>query len=175
MTIPASRVDSPNSAPHANPAAKMPTRFGVGLMLLFLSLFSVGFFLLTALGVPAETILYLSLLFAAVAAAQVLWPSRPRSASSVAGALLTPAYAVGYAIWEHIQEIANPKVVDLLLHAAIGFIPLTAGFGAFFGYLAGTLLAGLFLRIGLRTEDPPPEIVLAELSTSTVMDPAASD
>lgn len=128
--------------------AKMPERFGVGLMLFFLSLFSVAFCILRACDVSPATTLFLTLLLTAVGFGQILKPDQPRRASTLAGAIFFPIWLVaviGFEASRLGREMRFLAYGPLFLMAAIP--------GGCLGYLAGTLLAGIFLRAGITQED----------------------
>ena len=132
-----------------NNPARMPTRFGVGLMLLFLTLFSVGFCILKACGTSPTVILFLTLLFTVVGFAQILWPSQPRVASALSGGMYLPLFTLGFIA----SQVVSEGLWQLLVEAApMAFC--VAPLGAICGYLAGALLAGIFLRVGLSSQAP---------------------
>lgn len=143
-----------------NNPARMPTRFGVGLMLLFLTLFSVAFCILKACGTPPTAILFLTLLFTVVGFAQILWPGQPRLVSALSGGMYLPLWSLAFVA----SQVASDGDWQVLVQAA----PMAfciAPMGALFGYLAGALLAGIFLRVGFSSEPTgtPDAVVIAEL------------
>lgn len=151
-----------------NNPARMPTRFGVGLMLLFLTLFSVGFWILTACGTPPAAILFLTLLFTVVGWGQILWPPQPRLISTLAGGMFVPLWLLAYMAYDY---NAGQRRWSFLLEA----LPLTfctAPVGALCGYLAGALIAGIFLRAGVAVTTAPAAPPAAEIATTDPL-PAA--
>jgi hypothetical protein len=129
-------------------AVGVPRRFGMGILILLVSLFAVLFAVMKMMGVDPITFVVTTVLFAGVATGQVLLfgGKKPRAASVWVGAGLFPvemlAVLVGSAIAPSILSLTKieQESVELLL---IFSIPLGAGFG----YLAGGLTAGAFVFI----------------------------
>jgi hypothetical protein len=67
--------------------------------------------------------------------AQMLYGKAPRAASAITGGLLLPIFVIG---WISLWDRRNAQGLLCLL---LGSVPI----GAFFGYLTGTLAAGVFL------------------------------
>lgn len=146
----------------------MPSKFGVGLLLFFLTLFSVSFFILGALDVPPVAILFLTLLLTVVGFGQILWPDYPRTASTLGGAMFVPLFSLAILIWERANYRSWLSVAE-----AAPMVFCIAPVGAMFGYLAGTLLAGIFLKTGFRSPNPLAE--QGSLGDGAVTAPRAND
>lgn len=112
-------------------AYSVPRRFGLGSMLAFTTLFAMLFGLLRYHDAPVSLYLFFGVLGAAVCGAQMWSKEVPRLVSIVAGAICLPAFAI----------------VGGWFDSAMDFVmaPCLAIPGAIFGYLAGTLSAGVFL------------------------------
>jgi hypothetical protein len=122
-------------APHE---AGVPRRFGVGILLVITSMYTVLFAVLRALGVPPIEFILVALFFTAVGLGQMLLyqGKRPRRASVMAGA----GCGVGLCV-----------LGAALGHDHLRFAPFDpiggAIAGAVYGYPAGVLIAGVFLLI----------------------------
>jgi hypothetical protein len=122
--------------------AGVPRQFGVGTGLLITTMFAVLFAVLRGLNIPPREFAYVALFFLGVGAGQaVLFHGRrPRWASIVMGIVMTFALGVFDAIFDGDRS--------MLVEASFSpFCP-----GAIFGYLAGLLIAGVFL-VRDRLED----------------------
>jgi len=123
--------------------AGVPRRFGVGTLLLITTMFAVLFAVLRALGVPALVFAGIALFFMAVGLGQMLLfkGERPRRASITTGAFLGAGFPVF--CWAlHCALGPRFAVSSHPLDSVVG-----AFGGAFYGYLAGILIAGVFLMI----------------------------
>ncbi len=141
----------------------VPRRFGVGVMLVIMTMYAVLFAVLQQ--TPAGFFVTVALFFTIVGLAQaILYKGRnPRKASIVTGAglgLLLALIGDALALVLSVQggapfsEIAS-LVLWLLFAALCGVV-----FGALFGYLAGGLTAGVFLlfnKVQPPLEDPADE------------------
>ena len=113
---------------------RVPRRFGLGTIFVVTSLFCVLFALLRALGTPPAVMIFLGLLILFIGTMQLLLGKVPRLASVIGGGIfLSIVFA-----FEIIIEQAPMRIIVL---------PFWFLFGAFLGYLVGTLVAGVFLVI----------------------------
>jgi hypothetical protein len=138
----------------ARPQVGIPRRFGVGTMLILVAVFAVIFSALKTLNVPPEGFAAVSVFFAGVGLCQMLlFKGRDPRAASVVG---------GIVMFGLISEIGQlTGLVDFgpgnLLPAALIRLVLTSVFcGAPLGYLAGLLLAAVFLVRKEPDDNPPP-------------------
>ncbi len=124
------RWESPGPAQYV-----VPRTFGMsailGIMTALAFLFG-GFQLYSA-----HPVLYLffGVQVVVICVAQMLYGKAPRFASAVSGALLLPLFVIGWiSFWD--RRGANGALCMLLIGVPVG---------AFFGYLTGTMAAGIFL------------------------------
>jgi apolipoprotein N-acyltransferase len=125
--------------------AGVPRRFGVGKLLMMTALFSVLFGILQILMMPPIVFFVLIFFSVGVGAAQaILYQGKqPRRASVLAGAIFgaTAAPLSLFALmWEHGVPLEYEVLLGFLAASIVGALP-----GAAFGYVAGCLIAGLFL------------------------------
>lgn len=117
---------------------RVPTRFGIGSIICLTALFCVLFGILRYYHAPPASYAVAIAYFFAVGGAQMLWGGEfPRQVSIGAGAILFPI-AMLILLWGDDDRGISWRGTGLVLFVSI-FI------GAFFGYLAGALLAGFFL------------------------------
>lgn len=123
----------------AQPAKYMvPRRFGMSAILGMMTALALLFGLLRRLDAHPGFYLFFGLLGLVICIAQMLNNARPRVASVVAGAILVPLSFFATVWWDP----HRPPLLFLLC-LVFFYIP----FGAFLGYLAGTLAAGVFLLV----------------------------
>jgi hypothetical protein len=121
----------------------VPRRFGLGAMLVITTAFAGLFALLRALSFDIVVVMAATIYLLGIALAQMCFPKWPRAASIITGTVLFPLvgipvcyvlarwigdynFRMGYAIW-------------------VGVPLATISMGPVFGYLSGTVGAGLFL------------------------------
>ncbi len=123
--------------------AGVPRRFGVGVLLILVTFFAVLFAFLRTFDYGPKVCAVVGVLFVGVAAGQSLLfgGRRPREASLLVGALLFPLEMLTLAVYEHVvEEFSRGSIAEDILVGLFWSVPL----GALFGYLAGTLTAGIF-------------------------------
>ena len=140
----------PYSPPRRQPAepARVPRRFGMGTLLLAVTLYGLLFSLLQATGASWGVYLVVSGYLALIALAQMLLfgGKKPRLASFVAGGACGSVLGVCGAVVDH----ANPA--QWPAYAFQGFF-----LGGLLGYAAGCLLAGVFLLLkSFQKREPDP-------------------
>ena len=153
------------------PIAGVPRNFAAGHMLAMVTLFALVFSLLAYLRAGHEWYVVSSLFIVAVILGQMfLFHGRePRRASCLAGACTMPFLAAGVMIAEEGTWFLRngwPSAVLSAIGITIGAAAPAALLGAVFGYLIGTLCAGIFLVTERRWDagqviDPEP--IIAEV------------
>ena len=128
----------------------VPRRFGVGVMLVITTMYALLFALLSGLGFPPLAFVTIALFFTGVGLGQAfLYKGRdPRKASIVAGLVLTPLALIVVGI-----DTGSDPAGFLVLY-------IFSGLGALPGYLAGGLIAGVFLflnKVQPPLDDPADE------------------
>jgi len=139
----------PRGARWDTPAAGVPHRFGMGILMLMMTMFAVLFAAMQLLGARPEVFIVVAVLFAGVGLGQMLLygGKYPRAASIWVGAGLFPVEMVGVLIHMGARE----EIICLLVGSPL--------LGAGFGYLAGGLTAGVFLLLEKHAKrlQPGPE------------------
>lgn len=130
---------APRSLPPAPPVFHVPKRFGVSAILGITTVLAILFGLLRSTGAPALFYWFFGSLALLICIAQMHCGEVPRQASMIAGAFLMPLFILGATMFE-----SEPLHAD---DAAMVFISIFAG--AFFGYLTGTCLGGIFLLMDM--------------------------
>ena len=129
-TVPPSIAATPKSD---RKVYHVPTRFGLGTMVLFTVFFALLSLCLRLLNASPSVGLVILGLFAVIGGSQVVWQDAPRAASAWAGAVSLPLiFTIQLAIqgaWREILMMAIP----------------TTALGALLGYCVGALIAGMFL------------------------------
>jgi hypothetical protein len=121
----------------AQPAEYMvPQRFGMSAILGMMTALALLFALLRALDAHPAIYLFFGSLGLVISTAQMLNNARPRVASVVAGAILVPL------MWAVLLAM-DRQGPPLLAIACIAIVATPVG--AFLGYAAGTVAAGVFL------------------------------
>jgi hypothetical protein len=121
----------------AQPAEYMvPQRFGMSAILGMMTALALLFALLRALDAHPAIYLFFGSLGLVISTAQMLNNARPRVASVVAGAILVPL------MWAVLLAM-DRRGPPLLAIACIAIVATPVG--AFLGYAAGTVAAGVFL------------------------------
>jgi RimJ/RimL family protein N-acetyltransferase len=156
--------------------AGVPRRFGVGVLMILVTMFAVLFALMQSLDTTPRVFAIVAVLFVGVAAGQVLLfeGKKPRAASICVGAILFPLEIFALVVYEMFFGrhgwALNPVDVCFSLKFLIPG-------GALFGYLAGGLTAGIFLVLNRFRKDSDQPIVppiqlqpLTEADIDTLLD-----
>ncbi len=161
--------EAPSAAPSAwaawdTPAAGVPRRFGLGVLLLITTMFAMLYAGLQVLGAPPVVFVMVVVLFAAVGAGQMLLfrGKYPRAASIWVGAFLFPIETAATLIYLNSAHSGLDIDAATILALAIAAAPLGAGFG----YLAGGLTAGVFYLLERFKKRPPAIVELEEVDSS---------
>ncbi|HEV3344647.1 MAG TPA: hypothetical protein VG125_30000 [Pirellulales bacterium] len=145
--------------PPANQPFGVPTRFGIGTLLVVTAAYSALLALLGAVGWNKAAIVWLVVFISIVGVAQMLLfgSRRPREASILAGALGLPSLIWLVSVVHRQGGFAGDDFACLLVSAVV--------FGAPAGYLAGGVVAGVFLimdavqrqltRLSRADQEPP--------------------
>jgi len=150
-----SRTDGPWGARWDTPAADVPRRFGVGILMLLMTLFAVLFSVMRSVGARVETFAIISTMVAAVAIGQILlFGGRyPRAASIWVGACFFPLQVIALFVRMNFEyggrSYGSPD--DLLALSAL-LLPFSVALGAAFGYLTGGVVGGVFLILDALAE-----------------------
>ncbi len=128
-----------------SPAVGVPRRFGVGGMLLIVTMFALLYGGLQWLEAPPVVFVTVAVFFAGLALGQMLFRGgrAPRAASVKIGAVLWPAEVFALALYlGYRSNPAGSHVSGAILLSLIN-VPI----GAFLGYLGGCLVAGVVLLL----------------------------
>jgi hypothetical protein len=127
--------------------AGVPRQFGIGILLVITTMFAVLFAMLQGLGAPPLAFAGIAVFFGAVGLGQMLLfkGKRPRRASVIVGACFLPCLLLGTIVIEMFEE---RRVVPDFFTGLLLFL-IWSPVGALFGYLAGLLIAGVFLVIDM--------------------------
>ena len=144
-----SRTDRPWGARwDTTPAAGVPRRFGVGILMLLMTLFAVLFSVMRTMGASVETFAIIATMVAAVAIGQIfLFGGRyPRAASIWVGACFFPLQVMVVRLWMYSPYgdgsfLSPVKLIEGSICPMLVSIPIGAGFG----YLTGGVVGGVFL------------------------------
>lgn len=119
--------------------AGVPRQFGIGTLLVIAAMYAVLFAVLRALRAPVPATFLFGGFFTVIGLGQMLLfgGRHPRRASIVTGAVTMPLLVLGTMALEAIRGHAHGDMFCVFLGAAI--------YGAFMGYLAGMLIASVFL------------------------------
>jgi len=147
-TAPAPEVRRPWGAGWDTTAPGVPRRFGLAVLLLMVTLYSVLFASMQSLGATPVTFAVIAILVTGVGLGQTLLfgGKYPRAASIWIGACLFPLeiLAVDVGTW----LIAPHASISVdAVSRSIAKVVLSIPAGAFFGYLSGGLTAGVFLLL----------------------------
>jgi len=128
-------VDSAEFRPAAR-VYSVPRRFGLGSLFVVVAFFAVLFGVMRLFMAPPVVMAYVGLQVVAAGVMQWFFRKHPRLTSAMAGAVLLPVTIICYAAIDRASEDA---------FAVVAASPCIAIFGAFCGYAAGTLIAGVFM------------------------------
>ena len=133
-------VEAAASRP-ANQPFGVPTRFGIGTLLVVTAAYGALLALLRALDWDPRAIVWMVVFVSLVGLGQMLLfgSRRPREASLLAGAVCLPAITI-FTLIVHRVEGQAPQESGCVLISALFF-------GAPAGYLAGGVVAGVFLMM----------------------------
>jgi peptide-methionine (R)-S-oxide reductase len=136
------------------PAVGIPRRFGIGTMMILVAVFAMLFAVMKTLNTPPIVFGAISVFFAGVGLCQVLLfkGKNPRRASIVGGMIIYSLFAVIAAIVTGVGARSVGLALSLVLEAGMFGVVL----GGPFGYLAGCVLAAVFLVRKEPEDDPPP-------------------
>jgi hypothetical protein len=142
----------------------VPRRFGVNVLLVLMTGFAVLFALLRALNAPPPAFATIGVFFLGVTVSQVVLfqGKRPRMASMLVGAVLLPLVMISAQLLDRSGRSPAWEWLDMLVISTV--------FGAIWGYLAGTLVAGVFLLLERWTGRAFQVPVEIELQPFTVAD-----
>ncbi len=124
--------------------ARVPRRFGVGTLLLFTTMVALLFGLTQAAGVPPVVPISLAVFFTLVGLGQMLLfgGKKPRLASFLVGGVACCAPVLAGAVADVVAS-GGFQLIELMVPALLfAFL-----FGGVMGYVAGCLLAGVFLLL----------------------------
>jgi hypothetical protein len=169
----------PWQAISGRPAVGLPKRFSMAVLMSWVTLFAVVFSVMQAIHTPPEIFGLVTVLMFCVGIGQ-MWlfgGTNPRGASIVTGAVVLPIevfllnVTAGYFFFRPPSSVGE-RIAESI-PAAIVSIPL----GAFFGYLAGGITAGIVLGLNYlekRKAERMQAETLAEDETPEVADESAS-
>jgi hypothetical protein len=149
------RSGRPWGARWDTPAAGVPRRFGLGVLMLLVTLAAVLFSALRSMGAGVEVFAVISTMFAAVAVGQVfLFGGRhPRAASIWVGACFCPLQVIAVWTWLYFEYGRRSfHSLDELLFVLLGAMIFSIPVGAGLGYLSGGLVGGVFLTLDALAE-----------------------
>jgi len=119
----------------------VPRRFGVGTALVITAMYAGLFSLLTVLGASPEVFGIIAIFCTGIGLSQMVLfhGKRPRLASWLSGTILLPAIMIGCVLIESSGKgVRAPDVIFVHVFE-------TAVFGGLVGYVAGCLIASVFL------------------------------
>lgn len=137
----------------------------MGLMLIAMAVVSISFWLLRLIQTPPGVIFFFTIFFTLIAIAQMLFPHSPRKSSVVVGAIFCPIWSIAGFLIAYFGPRQAWGVEQWIAEMAF-FSICSLPFGGLFGYLAGGLVAGIFLLLGWSSEEHEPQSpVIAELDS----------
>jgi hypothetical protein len=170
------------------PAVGLPKRFSMAILMSWVTLFAVVFSVLQWIGASPEVFGVIGVLMFLVGIGQ-MWlfgGTNPRAASIVTGAVMLPIEVL---VLNAATAFLFFRPPSNMLERIIGSIPfalLSIPIGAFFGYLAGGLTAGIVLGLNhlekrkaerekAEPQDAAAEETPAEPATPAITPPAPAD
>lgn len=158
------------------PAVGVPRRFGVGGMVVIVTMFGLLYGGLQWLQAPPVVFLGAAVFFAGLALGQMLFKGgrSPRAASVITGAILWPAEVLLLALWLNGEAPRGPP-----LDAALVILVINVPVGALLGYLGGCLVAGVVLVLDMVRDASKRlrrsgKVTQAALGGASEVPPAAS-
>jgi RimJ/RimL family protein N-acetyltransferase len=139
--------------------ASVPRRFGVGVLMILMTAFAVLFAAMRTFRAPPEVFIIVAVLFLGVTLGQILLfqGKKPRQASVVVGSVVFPLGVLAETLFAK-SQVHNPwETFGDVLCFSTGMLICTIPGGALFGYLAGCIMAGVFIvqeRFGRRSCQP---------------------
>lgn len=132
-------AEPPANHPDDNEPFGVPRRFGIGTILVVTTAFGLLLSLLQALGAPPGVVWFVIAFVSLVGLGQMLLfgAKQPRMASIVVGAICLPLMTFATFVFASPRGADSEEAVCVTFAAAI--------FGGGFGYLAGGVVAGVFL------------------------------
>ena len=129
----------PADHPAGNEPFGVPRRFGIGTILVVTTAFGLLLSLLQALGAPPGVVWFVIVFISLVGLGQMLLfgAKQPRLASIVVGAVCLPLMTFATLVFSSPRGVHGEEAACTTIAAAI--------FGGGFGYLAGGVVAGVFL------------------------------
>jgi hypothetical protein len=134
------RTSSPKTPLVGHEEAGVPRRFGIGTLLLITAMYAVLFAVLRVFHAPPFVFVEIAGFFTAVGLGQMFLfkGQRPRRASVIVGVGFYVAMSIFF--WVDNRLLGRGVFVLFLINLVEGLF-----FGALFGYLAGVMIAGVFL------------------------------
>ncbi len=157
-------------SPDTRPQVGIPRRFGVGTMLILVAVFAVIFSVLKTLNVPPEGFAAVSVFFAGVGLCQMLLfkGRNPRAASVVGGIVMFGLISeIG-----QLLGLVNFGPGNHLPAAPVRLGLTSVLYGAPLGYLAGCVLAAVFLVRKEPDDRLPPSTETAAGNSMSPVGPA---
>jgi len=139
-----------------SPQVGMPRRFSIGTIMILTTLFALLFGVLEMLRVPPMGFAAVSVFVAGVAACQALLygGKNPRKASYVGGAAMYGLAVVVTALVTGYRQHSAVPAIGMMICGSVGALVV----GGPLGYVAGCLVAGVFLvRKEPDDAEPTPE------------------
>ncbi len=122
---------------------QVPRRFGMRTVLAATAGFALMLGIVKWLGVSPVVVIFYTSFIMVVSAAQIAFESKPRLASMVAGGLFLPLLKLGAMCFDHgLAAINHGPFTGLFSGGQFFYLCV---FGALYGYLIGTMLAGIYL------------------------------
>ncbi len=140
-------ADGPAGARWDTPAVGVPQRFAVGVLMLLVTMYAFLFAAMQWLGAHPIVFTMVAVLFSGVGLGQMfLFGGKyPRAASIWVGACLLPVEVL--AMWIYMAKFDPRLLRSSGVEGMLCFLIFSIPLGAFFGYLAGGLTAGVFFLI----------------------------
>ncbi len=131
-----------NSRPQNQPY-QVPRRFGIRTMLIVITGFGLMLSFVKWAHIPPVVVIFYASFVVVIGGAQIVFERSPRLGSMFAGALFLPLLKLAAFVFDNGLEPINSGPFTGLL--AEGRLLYSVVFGALYGYLSGTMLAGLYL------------------------------
>ena len=152
----------------------VPRRFGIGTILVVTAAFAMLFALLMSLGASPTVVAFFSGLVFVVGVGQ-LWlfgGKNPRAASAWVGVVGLPTFSILRLSYSYVANWESPPQIMALLLLIVS-LPM----GALMGYLAGGMVAGVFLIMDAveKTFFSPVGKFIDEETAPKAVDPLAED